>query len=872
MASTLSSLLLLFNRACVILLFTEMRPAFCILFIPAVLALAQPPGQAPRKMPSQPASWLDPDKTEPPGTHYRTFASRLAGGDVSYLVYLPPTYESEPAARFPVVYWLHGMNGNQRAGAKFVEQLDLAIRAQKAPAMIAVLVNGMKDAFYNDSPDGKWPVESVIIKELVPHVDKTYRTVARREYRAVEGYSMGGYGAAHLGCKYPELFGIAGVNAGALVTPRADVLPDVFQKMFGGNPDYVKANDPFELVRKNADEIRGMTQIRMAVGDQDNLQVRDKAFHELLTELKIEHEFELVPGIAHNGVAFYSKLGDRAFAYYQRALTGRPPTAGNWENVKGESHIFKRGDVEILTFETEKDYDRLQELYRESKGAQVTPGTATTLFYRSAIDNSVQPYALRLPAGYSRDKKYPLVIQLHGTNFHEVLSGSRLNYHGMLGPQWVEPDIPVIYANAFGGPTTFYQGIGEVDILRVIDEIKARFPVDPDRVYLMGHSMGGAGSFTVGLHFPDRFGGISAGDPAMWSRVEEGPKWMMPQVAIVSPGKLYPNARDVDVFFKNAGAGIQRKSTEFADGIVEQGGFATTEVFPRMPHSFGDQYPFANFVTEVIAHPIRRKPAEVKYYTNTLQYNGAYWITIDRLTQHNADSQVTASYKDGTLRVTTTNIDALSLQTEGIPMPKGQAVALVVDGKDLSKAALSDVVHLSKQSGDWQMGGWKGGPLTKRHGLQGPIGDAFNSRFLAVYGDGDRDLAIAELDAIRNPPGPLDIHGDFQMKPASQVTREDIQSSNLILFGNARSNAVLERIAASLPANLMDGSGIFIYPNPENANRYIVVWSAKLLSAPDPGLHSGWIMPLNLLPDYLLVKDGKVTSGGHFDSDWKLRK
>src|SRR5579862_4871078 len=76
----------------------------------------------------KPAAWLDPDKTEPAGTHYRTFPSKLAGGEVSYLVYLPPTYETEPVARFPVVYWLHGLNGDQRSGAKFVEQLDLSIR------------------------------------------------------------------------------------------------------------------------------------------------------------------------------------------------------------------------------------------------------------------------------------------------------------------------------------------------------------------------------------------------------------------------------------------------------------------------------------------------------------------------------------------------------------------------------------------------------------------------------------------------------------------------------------------------------------------------------------------------------------------------
>lgn len=840
-----------------------------ILCMTSVVAPGQDSGHAPHKMPSQPAAWLDPDKTEPPGTHYHTFTSKLAGGEVSYLVYLPPTYESEPVARFPVVYWLHGLNGNQRAGAKFVEQLDLAIRAQKSPAMIAVLVNGMKDAFYNDSPDGKWPIESVIIKELIPHVDQTYHTVPRRESRAIEGYSMGGYGAAHLGFKYPNLFGIVGINAGALIALNPQTMPEIFAKMFGSDAAYFKANDPFELVRKNAGEIRGKTTIRLAVGDQDDLQVNDKLFDKLLTDLKIDHQFELVPGIAHNGVLFYTKLGAGAFAYYQQAIANRAPNPGNWENAKGESHVFKRGDVEILTFETEKDYDRLQELYRQSKDTQLTPGEVGTLFYRSNIDNSVQPYALRLPNGYSKDKKYALVIQLHGTNFHEVLSGSRLNYHGMLGPQWVEPDLPVIYANATGGPTTFYQGIGEVDVLRVIDEIKARFSVDPERVYIMGHSMGGAGSFTVGLHYPDHFGGISCGDPAMWSRLEDLPKWMMPQALIVNATKLYPNARDVDVFFKNAGAGIQRKSTEFADGIVDQGGFATTEVFPRMPHSFGDQYPFANFVTEVIAHPIRRKPAEVKYYTNTLQYNSAYWVTIDRLTQHNADAAITASYKDSALRVTTSNIDAITLRTTDIPMPKGQPATLVVDGREVAKQALPDVVHLSKQTGEWQMGEWKAGSLVKHHGVQGPVGDAFNSRFLAVYGDGDRDLAIAELDAIRNPPGPFDIHGDFPMKPASAVTRQDIESSNLILFGTAKSNAVLKRVAGSLPGRLMDGNSIFVYPNPENASRYMVVWSAKLLSAPDHGLHSGWIMPLNLLPDYVTVKNGKVTSGGHFDSDWK---
>ena len=190
----------------------------------------------------------------------------------------------------------------------------------------------------------------------------------------------------------------------------------------------------------------------------------------------------------------------------------------------------------------------------------------------------------------------------------------------------------------------------------------------------------------------------------------------------------------------------------------------------------------------------------------------------------------------------------------------------------MTKGALPDPVHISRQSGQWKLGEWASSGLVKRHGLQGPVGDAFNSRFLAVYGEGDRDLAIAELDAIRNPPGPLDIHGEFPMKAAAKVTRADIESSNLILFGTPETNAVLKRIAGSLPSGLVRPGSIFIYPNPENPSRYVVVWSAKLLSAPDHNVNLPWIMPLYLLPDYVEVKDGKVVSGGHFDNEWKLSK
>ena len=72
-----------------------------------------------------------------------------------------------------------------RAGVQFVQPLDAAIRAGKSPAMIAVLVNGLDASFYCDSMDGKWPVDSVIVKELIPHIDQNFRTLPTRDSRGI---------------------------------------------------------------------------------------------------------------------------------------------------------------------------------------------------------------------------------------------------------------------------------------------------------------------------------------------------------------------------------------------------------------------------------------------------------------------------------------------------------------------------------------------------------------------------------------------------------------------------------------------------------------------------------------------------------------
>jgi S-formylglutathione hydrolase FrmB len=231
------------------------------------------------------------------------FESRLVGAPLPYNVILPADYNraASKRKRYPVVYLLHGLGGS--AADWVSNRAHLADYAAQYPFIIVVPEG--KDGWYTDglAPDEKF--ESYFVEELIPDVDRRFRTVAAREGRAVAGLSMGGYGALKFGLKHPEVFAFAASMSGALGAPSWTpdmplpefVKPSVARVYGPAGSDVRRANDIFRITRELAPEqIARLPYLYLDCGTEDFLISNSRDFSALLIEKKVAHEFRELPG------------------------------------------------------------------------------------------------------------------------------------------------------------------------------------------------------------------------------------------------------------------------------------------------------------------------------------------------------------------------------------------------------------------------------------------------------------------------------------------------------------------------------------------------------------------------------------------------
>ena len=144
--------------------------------------------------------------------------------DRDVTIYLPPSYDTDPGMRYPVVYLLHGYSGNDTlwTGGSYINNGNIKdwmkswLKSGKVKEMILVMPNSynifMGSIYTNSTVTGNWA--DFIAKDLVEYIDSHYRTLRQLESRAVIGHSMGGYGGITFGMLFPEVFGCMGGMAG----------------------------------------------------------------------------------------------------------------------------------------------------------------------------------------------------------------------------------------------------------------------------------------------------------------------------------------------------------------------------------------------------------------------------------------------------------------------------------------------------------------------------------------------------------------------------------------------------------------------------------------------------------------------------------
>lgn len=263
-------------------------------------------------------AWVSPNKSTPSFATYQLYPTPARGKDTygSFMIYLPNGYHNT-TKHYPVIYYLHGGNGNQREGEWLMNEMHKAITPQKMPPVIIVSVQALPIGWYCNANVGatgviSGPVEDVLVKNLVPYIDSHYRTITKPTGRGLEGWSMGGFGATRLAFKYPELFGFASSLAGALIDFQDEHNPqylvNTFGPVYGTNSEksieYFNSVHPKNYAKKNTALIKKNVKVRLIVGDQDWLYNNEgklitKLFSDYLDSLGINHDYVVIKDVGH---------------------------------------------------------------------------------------------------------------------------------------------------------------------------------------------------------------------------------------------------------------------------------------------------------------------------------------------------------------------------------------------------------------------------------------------------------------------------------------------------------------------------------------------------------------------------------------------
>ncbi|MGA9364163.1 MAG: prolyl oligopeptidase family serine peptidase [Bacteroidota bacterium] len=540
----------------------------------------------------------------------------------------------------------------------------------------------------------------------------------------------------------------------------------------------------------------------------------------------------------------------------------------------------------------------LMEFTEIKANKQVHAGGFVRLAYIDDIDNTPQFCRSYLPLNYDPAKKWPLVVYLHGYN------GDNPEYYN-----WWSADKrhdgasdkhDVIFIEPHGRGNTQYLGIGDRDVLKCIEMAKQKFNVDEDRVYLMGSSMGGFGTWNVATRHPELFAAINpiyggsdyhvflskenAAKMTSWEAFLNDKSSSTAQLeALVNMPILVTHGDQDQSVNVNLSRYIVRLLQRWNYDVryIEVPGKGHTEL------GLWDQT-----ISWLLQHKRNADPRQVRVRAADLRAASAYWVKVTQKSNPFEFAVVDAEALEGNIiRVDSKNAGELIL-TPGEPLiDYSKPVTVVWNGKTISVDNPQEKRIVLREED------YRPPSLFKTPHLAGPLADFQNTPFIIVIGTTSNDSLMKKVIRQKAETLTSDWKASQKYEPRVkndvEVTEADMKNCSLFLLGGPEDNVISKQVFDKTPFQvrsdeiLLDGRSLIakdavlyaVYPNPFNSERYLGVVAAT--SWPgfyffdsrqrDP-LEYDFCITDGKLPNFSVgAKNEKIlVASGFFNHDWKI--
>ncbi|MEG1543231.1 MAG: alpha/beta hydrolase family protein [Tannerellaceae bacterium] len=233
----------------------------------------------------------------------KKFNSKILNKEVAYSIYLPDDYNTS-TRNYPVLYLLHGWSDDETSWVQIGNVKDIAdksIKEGNAVNMIIVMPNA-EETWYVNSFDKKERYEDMFFEELIPYIESNYRARAEKQFRAISGLSMGGYGSFLYSLHHPDAFAACAPLSAAVYTDetlskdKESVRGKLFKKLYGTDINYWHDNSVLFLMENLKEGTQVSTRYYIDCGDDDTLLHGNNIIHEIMQQKGIKHEFRVRDG------------------------------------------------------------------------------------------------------------------------------------------------------------------------------------------------------------------------------------------------------------------------------------------------------------------------------------------------------------------------------------------------------------------------------------------------------------------------------------------------------------------------------------------------------------------------------------------------